>query len=72
MSNDRTPLKYLLNFCDIDRWSKLAPIGDWLADWFDNHFRTPTHDCPCCMAVRVLLLATVTGALGVGAGMLLS
>lgn len=65
------PLKYLLNFCDIDRLPVLAPIGDALAALFDRFFREPTHDCPCCMAVRVLLLSTFTLAVGIVVGFLL-
>lgn len=64
MTEHRVPLRYRLNPCDIDRDPRLARLGDWLADYFDIHFRNPTHDCPCCMAVRVLLLAALSAGGG--------
>lgn len=72
MSILRPPLRYLLNACDIDRHPSLAPIGDWLADFFERRFRIPTHDCPCCMAVRILLLTLAGTAAGFIAGVVLS
>ena len=54
------------NPCLIGRKQWLAPLGDALAQGFDRFFRDPTGDCPCCMAVRVLI--TVAGALAVGIG----
>lgn len=58
-------MKYHFNPCLLGRHPWLERIGDGLADWFDTRFREPTHDCPCCMAIRVLCLAAV--AFGVGA-----
>ena len=61
---DKVPLKYRLNPCDIDRLPALATIGDALAEFFEAAFRRPTHDCPCCMAVRVIILTAVAFAAG--------
>lgn len=57
-------LKHQVNPCDIDRHPALAKIGDALALFFDTFFRTPTHDCPCCMAVRILILAAAAYTAG--------
>ena len=62
---DNEPLlKHRLNPCDIDRLECLAPVGDALAAFFDTAFRKPTHDCPCCMAVRVIILVAAAYAAG--------
>lgn len=62
---DNKPLlKHRLNPCDIDRLPWLEPIGDELAYLFDVTMRKPTHDCPCCMAVRIIILAAAAFAVG--------
>jgi len=62
---DNKPLlKHRLNPCDIDRHPALAKVGDELAAFFDIAFRNPTHDCPCCMAVRIIILTAAAFAAG--------
>ncbi len=57
-------LKHRLNPCDIDRLPCLEQVGDALAYFFDSAFRNPTHDCPCCMAVRIIILVSTAFAAG--------
>lgn len=57
-------LKHRFNPCDIDRLPCLEPIGDALAHLFNSAFRKPTHDCPCCMAVRIIILTAAAFAVG--------
>lgn len=64
MTSDKPLLKHRANPCDIDRLPALAPVGDMLAAFFESVFRKPTHDCPCCMAVRVIILAAAAYAAG--------
>lgn len=59
------------NPCLIGRKPWLAPLGDALAAFFINWFEEPTGGCPCCMAVRILLLAGAAAAAGAAAGALL-
>lgn len=62
--SDKPLLKHRVNPCDIDRLPELAPVGDALAILFNRFFREPTHDCPCCMAVRIILVTSVAFAAG--------
>ena len=55
-------LRHKLNPCDIDRYPVLAPLGDMLAASFK--LLTYGTDCPCCLAVRVALLAAASFTLG--------
>ena len=59
------------NPCLIGRKQWLAPLGDALAQGFDRFFRDPTGDCPCCIAVRILLLSGAAGIAGFTLGALL-
>ena len=59
------------NPCLIGRKPWLAPIGGALAGFFIKFFEEPTGGCPCCMAVRVLVLSAASGAAGFFAGCLL-
>ena len=59
------------NPCLIGRHPRLAPLGDALAQGFDRFFRDPTGDCPCCMAVRVMVVAVAGVAVGLTLGLLL-
>lgn len=59
------------NPCLIGRKPWLAPLGDALASFFVRFFEEPTGGCPCCMAVRILLLAGAAAAAGAAAGALL-
>lgn len=43
----KTPLKYRLNPCDIDRLPKLKPLGGFFA-----LFAYGT-DCTCCLGARI-------------------
>lgn len=52
------------NPCLIGRHPALARLGDALAAGFDRFFRDPTGDCPCCMAVRILVVAAASFGLG--------
>ena len=61
---DKPLLNHRLNPCDIDRLPVLAKIGDALALFFNTFFRNPTHDCPCCMAVRIFILAAAAYTAG--------
>lgn len=62
--SSRTPLRYLLNFCDIDRLKFLAPIGDAVtAIWNGFTFGT---DCTCCLGTRLILALAAAGAAGYG------
>lgn len=61
---DKPLLKHRLNPCDIDRLPWLADVGDVLAFFFERVFRKPTHDCPCCMAIRILILTAAAFAAG--------
>lgn len=63
--------EYHLNACKHGRHPALVPLGDGLAAFFDRFFREPTDDCPCCMAIRVLVLASATLGAGIGIGLLL-
>lgn len=63
MSN-KPLLKHQFNPCDIDRLPCLAPVGDALARFFEYAFRKPTDDCPCCMAVRIILLTAAAFVAG--------
>lgn len=56
--------KYLFNPCKLGRHPALAPLGDALASFYEDFIETPTEGCPCCMAVRILLLAA--SSLGIG------
>lgn len=52
----KTPLKYLLNPCDIERHEILAPLGDFLAKF--------SPECPCCSTVRWALITIAAFSLG--------
>lgn len=70
----KTPLRYLLNPCDMERAAILAPIGDAIY-WFYKKFTAgmlnpgdelPTYPCPCCLGMRtlfVIMLAFIIGLL---------
>ena len=60
----KTPLKFMLNPCDVERHPSLAPIGDALASLYDRF--TAGTDCPCCLGARLagaLIAAATLGAL---------
>ena len=59
------------NPCLIGRKPWLARLGNALAGFFIKFFEEPTGGCPCCMAVRVLVLSAASGAAGFFAGWLL-
>lgn len=59
------------NPCKLGRKQWLAPLGDALADFFINKFEEPTDGCPCCIAVRILLLSGAAGIAGFTLGALL-
>ena len=59
------------NPCLIGRKPWLAPLGGALAGFFIKFFEEPTGGCPCCMAVRVLVLSAASVAAGLFAGWLL-
>ena len=59
------------NPCLIGRKQWLAPLGDALAQGFDRFFRDPTGDCPCCMAVRVIVVYAAGMTIGFLTGLLL-
>lgn len=58
----RTPLKYLLNPCDMDRLPVLALIGTPLVKlWRGFVYGT---DCPCCLGARLIAVAAAFFAVG--------
>ena len=61
---DKPLLKHRVNPCDIDRYPVLAKIGDALAAFYVELFSRPTHGCPCCMAVRIIILAAAAYTIG--------
>lgn len=64
-------MKSHYNPCLIGRHPALARLGDALAAFFITYFQEPTGGCPCCIAVRVLGLATGSLAIGAVIGALL-
>lgn len=62
-NDERIPLKYRLNMCDIDRYAVLAPIGDAVAKLWQ--LLTYGTDCPCCLGTR--FIGALVAAAGVGA-----
>lgn len=57
-SKAKTPWRYRLNPCDIDRSRVLAPLGDALAlIW--RAFTTKT-DCPCCLGLRLVAAVSLS------------
>lgn len=61
---------YHFNPCKIGRHPALVAIGDKLAEMFQRFVEDPTDGCPCCMAIRILTLATITLGVGFGVGLL--
>lgn len=60
----KTPLKYLLNPCDLDRHKVLEYLGDGIAAVWRGF--TAGTECPCCLGTRLiagLALAFLAGAL---------
>jgi len=57
-------LRHRVNPCDIDRLPSLAPLGNALALFYAKAFEEPTHGCPCCKAIRIILLTTVAYCVG--------
>lgn len=64
----KTPLKYLLNPCDYDRFRGLSPLGDGVAKVW-NLFTAGT-DCPCCLGFRLFGALLVAGGIGYGLSLL--
>ena len=50
------------NWCDIDRFPCLAPIGDFFARLWRVY--TAFTDCPCCLAVRFTVMLLIAFWLG--------
>lgn len=62
MPKQRTPLKYLINPCDIDRARVLAPVGDLLHKvWQGFIYGT---DCTCCLGSRLVVWTAAVFMLG--------
>lgn len=65
---ERRLLRHALNYCDIDRFRVLAPIGDAMHHlWRGFVYGT---ECSCCLATRLVLLVLLAGAAGYGLGAL--
>lgn len=63
--------KHHWNPCKVGRHPAIVELGDRLAAFFIDRFEEPTEGCPCCMAMRILTLAGITFAVGLGLGALL-
>lgn len=61
-TKNRTPLKYLINPCDIDRAKVLAPVGDVLHKvWKAFIYGT---ECTCCLGSRLVVWSVIMYTLG--------
>lgn len=54
--------RHYVNPCDIDRHPALAPLGDALTAVY--HATIESTDCPCCRAIRVLVVIVFSFAIG--------